>query len=46
MEHRIIIEAGGIGSEAILTESETAKKIWDSLPIESTCSTWGDEVYL
>jgi len=45
MEHRIIIEAGGIGSEAILTESETAKAIWTSLPIESTCNTWGDEVY-
>ena len=45
MERRIIIEAGEIASEAILAESETAKAIWDSLPIESTCNTWGDEVY-
>ncbi len=45
MERRIIIEAGGITSEAILAESETAKAIWDSLPIESTCNIWGDEVY-
>ena len=45
MERRIIIEAGQIASEAILAESETAKAIWDSLPIESTCNTWGDEVY-
>jgi len=45
MERRIIIEAGKVASEAILAESETAKAIWDSLPIESTCSTWGDEVY-
>lgn len=45
MERRIIIEAGEVTSEAILTESETAKAIWDSLPIESTCNTWGDEVY-
>jgi len=45
MERRIIIEAGGITNEAILAESETAKAIWDSLPIESTCNIWGDEVY-
>jgi len=45
MERRIIIEAGGITSEAILAESETAKAIWNSLPIESTCNIWGDEVY-
>jgi len=45
MERRIIIEAGGIASEAILAESEAAKAIWHSLPIESTCSIWGDEVY-
>lgn len=45
MEHRIIIEAGGIVSEAILAESETANAIWDSLPIESTCNIWGDEIY-
>ena len=45
MERRIIIESGGITSEAILAESETAKAIWDSLPIESTCNIWGDEVY-
>jgi len=45
MERRIIIEAGGMASEAILAESETAKAVWDSLPIESTCNIWGDEVY-
>jgi len=45
MERRIIIEAGGIVSEAILAESETAKAIWNSLPIESKCNIWGDEIY-
>jgi len=45
MERRIMIEAGGIGGEATLAESETAKAIWSSLPIESTCNAWGEEVY-
>jgi len=45
MDHRIIIEAGDIKSEAVLGDSKTANAIWDSLPIESTCNTWGDEVY-
>jgi len=45
MERRIIIEAGGVESQAILADSESAKAIWDSLPIESTCNIWGDEVY-
>lgn len=45
MERRIIIEAGDIKGEAILGESDAATAIWDSLPIESVCNTWGDEVY-
>ncbi len=45
MERRIIIEAGDVKGEAILGESDAATAIWDSLPIESTCNTWGDEVY-
>ena len=45
MKRRIIIEAGAVRAEATLTQSETAQAIWDALPIESTCNTWGDEVY-
>jgi len=45
MERRIIIEAGGVESQAILADSESAKAIWNCLPIESICNTWGDEVY-
>jgi hypothetical protein len=45
MDRRIIIEAGDIKGEAILVDSETANAIWDSLPIESRCNTWGGEVY-
>jgi hypothetical protein len=45
MDRRIIIEIGDIKGEALLAESDAATAIWDSLPIESTCNTWGDEVY-
>jgi hypothetical protein len=45
MERKIIIEAGETTGEALLADSEAAKAIWDALPIESTCSTWGEEVY-
>ena len=45
MERKIIIEAGEITGEALLADGEAAKAIWDALPIESTCSTWGEEVY-
>jgi hypothetical protein len=45
MDRRIIIEIGGIKGEVILGESVAAHAIWDSLPIESACNTWGDEVY-
>jgi hypothetical protein len=45
MGRKIIIEAGKTTSEAVLAETEAASAIWDALPIESTCNTWGDEVY-
>jgi hypothetical protein len=45
MERRILIEAGEIRREAALVDSKAATVIWDSLPIESTCNTWGEEVY-
>ncbi|MEA3359512.1 MAG: cyclophilin-like fold protein [Thermodesulfobacteriota bacterium] len=45
MERKIIIEAGEVTGKAVLFESEIAKEIWDLLPIESTCNTWGDEIY-
>ena len=45
MGRKIIIEAGKITSEAVLTETKAASAIWDALPIESTSNTWGEEVY-
>lgn len=31
--------------EAVLNETETAEKIYNSLPIESEVNTWGEEIY-
>lgn len=45
MDHKIVIKAGKEKALAILSNSETAKAIWDLLPIQSTCNVWGDEVY-
>ena len=45
MGRRIIIQTGEIRSEAILAKGETARRIWEALPIESACKIWGDEVY-
>jgi len=39
----ITIEDFKVG--ASLDDSETAKKIWEALPIESRVNTWGDEIY-
>ena len=45
MSKKISIEVGGMSVEAELNETETARLIWDSLPIESKANRWGDEVY-
>tara|TARA_A100001037_G_scaffold169605_2_gene152294 strand:+ start:2408 stop:2782 length:375 start_codon:yes stop_codon:yes gene_type:complete len=31
--------------EGVLNDSNTSNLIWDSLPINSSVSTWGDEIY-
>ncbi len=45
MSKKIIIEAGDVSVEAELNETETARLIWDSLPIKAKANTWGDEIY-
>jgi uncharacterized protein len=42
---KIKITAGGVAIEAELLETPTATAIYDSLPIKSQASTWGEEVY-
>ena len=39
------IEVSGLSLEAELTESVTARKILESLPLEGDATLWGDEIY-
>lgn len=45
MGKRIRITAGNVVVEAELNETETAKKIWQALPITGKANRWGDEIY-
>ncbi len=45
MGKRIRITAGSVAVEAELNETETARKIWEALPITGRANRWGDEIY-
>ena len=45
MDRAIRITAGSVSAGARLNDSETARSIWDKLPIEANGQTWGDEIY-
>ncbi len=45
MERKIKIIAGTIAAEAELLNTSTAELLWNALPLESTGSRWGDEIY-
>jgi hypothetical protein len=45
MANQIKITAGDVSTQAELNETETAKAIWEALPIEGRANTWGDEIY-
>jgi hypothetical protein len=42
---RIRIEFDGAHVTAELLDTPTADAIWEALPVDSTASVWGDEVY-
>ncbi len=44
-DRRIKITAGDVSVFAELNDTPTAILVWDSLPIEASGSTWGDEIY-
>jgi hypothetical protein len=45
MGERIVIWAGSVVAEAVLNETETARRIASALPIEGEALRWGDEIY-
>ncbi len=45
MGRRIIIRAGSVTAEAELNETETAKRIYEALPLTGAANRWGDEIY-
>jgi hypothetical protein len=42
---QIKITVGKIEVEGWLNETETAGKVWESLPITGSINLWGDEIY-
>jgi hypothetical protein len=45
MAGAIIIVIDSLNVQADLNDSPTADLIWNSLPIEGSANTWGDEIY-
>jgi len=45
MSRKITVKIENIRIDAELNDSETARKIWEALPIEGKVNTWGDEIY-
>ena len=45
MSNCIRILAGEAELEAKLNDSPSAREIFEALPIEASCSRWGEEIY-
>ena len=42
---KIVIHVGRLTLQAELNDSETAKQIAATLPIQASANVWGDEIY-
>jgi len=45
MPKNIRITAGAVQLDARLNDTETAKAVWEALPITAPAGAWGDEIY-
>ena len=45
MSRKITVKVENIRIDAELNDNETARRIWEELPIKSKVNTWGDEIY-
>ena len=45
MAQRIVITSGALQVSATLNDTDTAKAIATSLPIQASANPWGDEIY-
>ena len=45
MAQKIVITSGVLQVSATLNDTDTAKAIATSLPIQASANTWGDEIY-
>jgi hypothetical protein len=45
MAQNIRIQAGKVVVTAELNDSPTAQKVYETLPIDGSVNTWGDEIY-
>ena len=41
----ILISVNDQAYRAVLSDSPTAEKLWDALPVEGEANIWGDEIY-
>ena len=39
------VTAGGVSRVATLGDNQTARAIWDALPLDGRANRWGDELY-
>jgi uncharacterized protein len=45
LARQITISAGNVQVKAELNDTQTARAIWEALPLAIRGSTWGDEIY-